>query len=121
MSGATFIYFKLRSVIPEKIGAAQVPQILVFNKSDLLDEHQSPHTEVDAIVFDDGRLVPRVFISAEQGSGLEALRRLIAEFATGVVTAPLNSSNKLLTSPAEADHGDVPPLSESTGTFPLHA
>ena len=103
------------------IGAAQVPQILVFNKADLLDHYQSPHTEVDAIVFDDGRLVPRVFISAEQGSGLEALRHLIAEFATGVATAPLNSSDKLLTSPAEADDSGASPLPESTGTFPLHA
>ena len=103
------------------IGAAQVPQILVFNKADLLDQHQSPHTEVDAIVFDDGRLVPRVFISAEQGSGLEALRHLIAEFATGVATIPLNSSDKLLTSPVEDDDSDASPLPESTGTFPLHA
>ena len=103
------------------IGAAQVPQILVFNKADLLDHYQSPHTEVDAIVFDDGRLVPRVFISAEQGSGLEALRHLIAEFATGVATIPLNSSDKLLTSLNEAGDSDAPPLPEPTGTFPLHA
>ena len=103
------------------IGAAQVPQILVFNKADLLDQHQSPHTEVDAIVFDDGRLVPRVFISAEQGSGLEALRHLIAEFATGIATNPLNSSETLLTSTVEDDDSDASPLPESTGTFPLHA
>ena len=103
------------------IGAAQVPQILVFNKADLLDQHQLPHTEVDAIVFDDGRLVPRVFISAEQGSGLDALRHLIAAFATGIAAAPLNSSDKLLTSTADVDDGDASPLPESTGTFPLHA
>ena len=103
------------------IGAAQVPQILVFNKADLLEPHQSPHTEVDAIVFDDGRLVPRVFISAEQGTGLEALRHLVAEFATGVATAALNSSPMPLTSPGEADDIDASPLLEFTGTFPLHA
>jgi GTP-binding protein HflX len=103
------------------IGAAQVPQILVFNKADLLDRHQSPHTDVDAIVFDDGRLVPRVFISAEQGSGLEALRHLIAEFATGVAITPLNSTDVMLTSPAKADDSDASLLPESTGTFPLHA
>ncbi len=103
------------------IGAAEVPQILVFNKADLLDQHQSPHQEVDAIVFDDGRLVPRVFISAVQGAGLAALRHLIAEFATGVVTTPLNSSNKLLTSSVEDDDSDASPSPEPTGTFPLHA
>ena len=103
------------------IGAAQVPQILVFNKADLLDQHQSPHTEVDAIVFDDGRLVPRVFISAEQGSGLEALRHLIAGFATGVAAATLNSVDSVPTSAPEVDDSDASPLPESTGTFPLHA
>ena len=103
------------------IGAAQVPQILVFNKADLLDQHQSPHTEVDAIVFDDGRLVPRVFISAEQGSGLEALRHLIAGFATGAAAATLNSVDSVPTSAPEVDDSDASPLPESTGTFPLHA
>ena len=103
------------------IGAAQVPQILVFNKADLLAQHQSPLTEVDAIVFDDGRLVPRVFISAEQGLGLDELRHLIAEFATGIFAAPLNSSDKLLTSPSDVEDGDASLLPESTGTFPLHA
>ena len=103
------------------IGAAQVPQILVFNKADLLDQHQWPHTEVDAIVFDDGRLVPRVFISAEQGSGLEALRHLIAGFATGAAAATLNSVDSVPTSAPEVDDSDASPLPESTGTFPLHA
>lgn len=103
------------------IGASQVPQILVFNKADLLAQHQSPHTEVDTIVFDDGRHVPRVFISAQQGSGLEALRGLIATLATGVDTPPWNSSDMAPTSGCESDHIDASPLSEPSGTFPLHA
>ena len=103
------------------IGAAQVPQILVFNKSDLLQQHQSPHTEVDAIVLDDGRLVPRVFISAEQGSGLGALRQLIAEFATGVAAATLHFNHEPHTPFIESDVSDASRLPESTGTFPLHA
>ena len=103
------------------IGAAQVPQILVFNKADLLDQHQSPHTEVDAIVFDDGRLVPRVFISAEQGRGLEALRGLIARFAADAAAGTLNSRPAVPTSLPEVDADDASPLPEPTGTFPLHA
>lgn len=103
------------------IGASQVPQVLVFNKSDLLDHHQSPHTEVDAIVFDDGRHVPRVFISAQQGTGLDALRQLIAASAAGVNASPLNTSDMAPTSPCESDDSDASPLPESTGTFPLHA
>ncbi|OYT99750.1 MAG: GTPase HflX [Burkholderiales bacterium PBB1] len=103
------------------IGASQVPQILVFNKADLLDQHQSPHTEVDTIVFDDGCHVPRVFISAQQGSGLEALRKLIAEFAAGVNASPWNSSDMAPISPCVSDDIDASALPESTGTFPLHA
>lgn len=103
------------------IGASQVPQVLVFNKSDLLDHHQSPHTKVDAIVFDDGRHVPRVFISAQQGTGLDALRQLIAASAAGVNASPLNTSDMAPTSPCESDDSDASPLPESTGTFPLHA
>jgi GTP-binding protein HflX len=103
------------------IGASQVPQILVFNKADLLDQHQSPHTEVDTIVFDDGRHVPRVFISAQQGFGLEALRKMIAEFAAGVNASPWNSSETAPISPCESDDIDASALPESTGTFPLHA
>ncbi len=103
------------------IGAAQVPQILVFNKADLLDQHQSPHTEVDALVFDDGRVVPRVFISAVQGSGLEALRGLIARFATDAAAGILNSGPTMPTSLLEVDADDASLLPEFTGTHPLHA
>ncbi len=103
------------------IGASQVPQILVFNKADLLDQHQSPHTEVDTIVFDDGRHVSRVFISAQQGFGLEALRKLIAEFAAGVNASPWNFSDTAPISPSESDDIGASALPESTGTFPLHA
>ena len=104
------------------IGAAEVPQILVFNKADLLDQHQSPQHEVDAIVFDDGRVVPRVFISAAQGSGLDALRGLIARFAADVAAGTLNSRYIVPTSSLEeVDADDASLLPEPTGTFPLHA
>lgn len=108
------------------IGAAEVPQILVFNKADLLDEHQAPRTPVDAIVLGDGRVVPRVFISAAQGTGLAELRRLIAEAATGVGrSADLNSNASAPTYAPEFDVIDAPlqPVASlvSTGTQPLHA
>lgn len=103
------------------IGAAQVPQVLVFNKADLLEAHQSPLAEVDAIAFDDGRLVPRVFISAAQGTGLEALRHLIAGFASGADASALISSDPLPAAEEAAGGDAVPPAPESTGTLPLHA
>lgn len=108
------------------IGAAELPQILVFNKADLLNEHQAPRTPVDAIVLGDGRIVPRVFISAAQGTGLAELRRLIAEAATGVGrSADLNSDALAPTYAPKFDATDAPlqPVASpvSTGTQTLHA
>jgi GTPase len=60
------------------IGAADIPQILVFNKADLLQDSQQPRVGVDAITVDGRAPMPRVFLSAAQGTGLDALRGLIA-------------------------------------------
>jgi GTPase len=60
------------------IGASDIPQILVYNKADLLQDSQQPRAGVDALALDGGVPVPRVFLSAAQGSGLDALRGLIA-------------------------------------------
>ncbi|MBX9794451.1 MAG: GTPase HflX [Burkholderiaceae bacterium] len=104
------------------IGAADVPQILVFNKADLLDEHQSPRTPVDSIILDDGQQAARVFISAAHGVGIDALRKLIADAASGVAAAAaLNSEPADPTYPLEPDDIDAPRLPESTGTLPLLA
>ena len=104
------------------IGAGDVPQILVFNKIDMLDENQSPRAAVDSIVLDDGQQVPRVFISAAHGVGIDALRRLIAEAASGAsAEAALNSGTPALTCPSEADDSDAQRLPEPTGTIPLLA
>jgi GTP-binding protein HflX len=57
-----------------EIGAGDVPQILVFNKVDLLDSGQQPLRGSD--LFDlEGLQVPRVFASARSGAGLPELRR----------------------------------------------
>ncbi|XVJ71881.1 MAG: GTPase HflX [Rhizobacter sp.] len=60
------------------IGAADIPQILVYNKADLLQESQQPRVGVDAITVDGRAPMPRVFLSAAQGTGLDDLRGLIA-------------------------------------------
>ena len=82
---------EVQRVIGE-IGAAQVPQLLVYNKLDRLEDTQRPRALVDALELEDGRRVPRVFVSALQGLGLEELRHLIAQAATGAADADLNSS-----------------------------
>lgn len=64
-----------------EIDAAGIAQILVFNKSDLLAPFQQPMAAVDEIERLPGQRVPRVFVSARTGEGLDTLRRLIADQA----------------------------------------
>lgn len=60
-----------------EIGAADVPQILVFNKTDALEEARRPHQMQD--FFDlDGQQTPRIFLSAKNGDGLLVLRQELA-------------------------------------------
>ncbi len=66
-----------------EIGAERIPQILVYNKLDRLDEAQRPRVLVDAIERAPGLRLPRVFISARDGTGLDALRDTIADAAAG--------------------------------------
>ncbi|MFM9915580.1 MAG: GTPase HflX [Rhizobacter sp.] len=104
------------------IGAADVPQILVFNKADLLDEHQSPRVPVDSILLEDGRQVSRVFISAANGSGIDALRSLIAEAASAEADAGASEFETAVETPApETDVLDTRRLPEPTGTYPFLA
>ena len=68
---------EVRRVLAD-IGAEAVPQVLVFNKIDALEPGQQPLRTSD--FFDlDGIAVPRVFVSAQTGVGLPALRRLLAQ------------------------------------------
>jgi GTPase len=61
------------------IGAEAVPQILVFNKCDQLEDSRRPRETADAIEVHPGVRRPRVFVSAVTGEGLPALRQAIAD------------------------------------------
>jgi GTP-binding protein HflX len=67
------------------IGAAHIPQVLVFNKLDALPPERRPLALQDQyeLTWPDGHsmLCPRVFLSAGQGENLDALRRTIATLA----------------------------------------
>ncbi|RUP28258.1 MAG: GTPase HflX [Curvibacter sp.] len=63
-----------------EIGAAEVPQLLVFNKLDAIDETQRPLQALDTFELA-GRQVPRVFVSARSGEGLPVLRQQLAALA----------------------------------------
>jgi GTP-binding protein HflX len=63
----------------DEIGAAEVPQILVFNKIDLLEPSRLPRVLHDEIESGPGARTPRVFVSARDGRGLPELRSLVAQ------------------------------------------
>ena len=60
-----------------EIGAADVPQLVVFNKIDALPPEQRPRQRVDSFEVE-GVQVPRVFVSSRTGEGLADLRRELA-------------------------------------------
>ena len=61
----------------QEIGASDIPQILVFNKLDALPEERRPPVLVDQYEVS-GQLLPRLFVSARSGEGLDELRRALA-------------------------------------------
>jgi len=63
-----------------EIGAADIPQLLVFNKLDALPPERQPLSMEDSFEID-GVAVPRLFLSAHTGQGLAALRQLLAQRA----------------------------------------
>jgi GTPase len=68
---------QVQSVLAE-IGASDIPQVLVFNKLDSVAVDMQPTVLQDTYELD-GVPTPRVFISAQQGVGLLALRQMLVE------------------------------------------
>ncbi len=102
----------------DEIGAGQIPQVLVFNKVDKLEPSQRPRAWRDLIEREGGRRVPRVFVSAIDGTGLAELRQVLTE-AVGGTLQPDDVQR--------ADASDVrfaerePTATASTGTHDFQA
>ncbi len=62
----------------EEIGAADVPQLLVYNKVDRLEPSRQPRELEDWVDGPGGKRCRRVFVSALTGSGIDVLRRALA-------------------------------------------
>jgi GTP-binding protein HflX len=75
-----------------EIGAERVPQILVYNKIDLLDEDQQPRSPCDMVELAPGLQCPRVFVSAVAGTGLDHLRSTIAQAVGNSVSHTAHAS-----------------------------
>ncbi len=63
-----------------EIGAADVPQVLVFNKLDAIENDYMPHNLQDTMDLE-GVQMDRFFVSARTGAGLTGLRRHLASLA----------------------------------------
>ena len=107
----------------EEIGAGQIPQVLVFNKVDRLEESQRPRLLRDQIERGGGQRVPRVFVSALDGTGLAELRQVLTEAVVGQLTddaGPFAGDVRF----APADDAVLESETEttpSTGTFDSHS
>ena len=87
-----------------EIGAADIPQILIFNKIDSLAEDYLPLQAEDSFELD-GVQTPRIFLSAKNGTGLQALRQKLSQ----VVTNPTAGQN---------DDTDFPDFPDDHGAAP---
>lgn len=77
----------------DEIGAADVPQLLVYNKCDLLDASQQARQASDWVEVHPGRRRQRVFVSARTGQGLDLLRRAIGEHALAALNAASDTAS----------------------------
>jgi GTPase len=80
---------EVQKVLAE-IGAADVPQVLVFNKLDAMSPETRPLQLNDHYTVD-GLSVPRFFVSAQTGEGVSALREFLAQEA--LATMPEDHPN----------------------------
>ncbi|MBK9133625.1 MAG: GTPase HflX [Betaproteobacteria bacterium] len=80
----------------EEIGAADVPQLLVYNKCDLLEPSRQPREAADWVEGPGGVRRRRVFVSAIAGTGLDVLRRALAEAVSAASSpgAPITMNDK---------------------------
>ena len=67
---------EVQKVLAE-IGAQDLPQLLVFNKLDALPTERQPLALEDSYEVD-GQPVPRIFVSARSGQGMDRLRQALA-------------------------------------------
>ena len=104
-----------------EIGAADVPQIVVFNKLDRMAETERPRVLADMIEVGAGR-VPRVFVSALSGEGLDLLRERIAQAAAGAdLNAAAEPASGGVGVPAPESGAGEEAQSHRTGTYHSHA
>ena len=84
-----------------EIGAADIPQLLVFNKIDALEADHQPMRMADEFEID-GVQTPRVFVSARSMTGLPLLRQRLSE----IVSASSSAGAELTDTPENMRAGE---------------
>ena len=105
------------SPVLDEIDAGRIPQVLVFNKLDKLEPSQRPRALRDLIERSGGLRVPRVFVSAIDGTGLPELRQVLTEAVAGTLHPDEEPGEAF---DARFDERDEPAL-PSTGTHDSQA
>ena len=103
-----------------EIGANSIPQLLVCNQIDRLEDTQRPRTMRDHVELGSGRRVPRVFVSALTGEGLDLLRRVVAEAVIGTnddALKPADAASPVAAPGALEPVESSPSEGASTGTY----
>ena len=98
----------------EEISADGVPQLLVYNKCDLLEASQQSREVADSIEVHPGVRRRRVFVSARTGQGLDVLRQAIGEIA-------LEHLNASARAPLPTLPDGTPVIAPLAGTTPAAA
>jgi GTP-binding protein HflX len=107
-----------------EIGASDIPQVLVYNKLDQLEETQRPRELRDLLEIEGQLRVPRVFISARSGEGMAELRAILSEAVAGTLEGFLNlgapSPDDIRLAPEwdehDDDHEQSPAAAQPNGT-----
>ncbi|MEY4748866.1 MAG: hypothetical protein RIQ60_1080 [Pseudomonadota bacterium] len=116
------------------IGAGDIPQLLVFNKLDAIDIERRPRSLIDRFESEPGRSLERLFVSARDGSGLDALRSVISRSALstpnpappvrdvrGIGRVDLGDGDDMNPSSATVDKGwDHDPVGDAEPSATLH-
>ncbi|MEO8123775.1 MAG: GTPase HflX [Burkholderiales bacterium] len=101
-----------------EIGADRVPQVLVFNKLDSLEANQRPRLARDVMEAEGGVRMPRVFVSAREGVGLDVLRSLLAQAVAGELVDDLNAAAP---APSADDEGADAAIVDNPAARPLQS
>jgi GTPase len=105
-----------------EIGADRIPQVLVYNKLDRLESSQCPRELADAIARPSGETVPRVFVSALTGQGLDLLRGVLARTVAGAARVDVDASSafRAAAEPLTA-HQDDASFADRSALYPTQA